>query len=143
MYHFHRDKDPFLVPPAALDRTRSSPAKSGVPGRNRPVFSPVLSYWKSALTRRSNVIAGPARKIPHSCVISRWKAKSQAKKNSIEFTGLRGNFLDLEAKQNLKWACRKECSILGEGNTLTKVVPARHDLTRSSQPRSHVPGGNH
>ena len=30
MYHFHRDKDPFLVPPAALDRTRPSPAKTSL-----------------------------------------------------------------------------------------------------------------
>ena len=46
--------------------------------------------------------ASPARNIPHSWGISRWKATCQAKKNSIEFTGLRGNFLDLESQTKLK-----------------------------------------
>ena len=46
--------------------------------------------------------ASPAKNIPHSWGISRWKATCQAKKNSIEFTGLRGNFLDLESQTKLK-----------------------------------------
>ena len=62
------------------------------------------------------------------------KLRARPRKPQYSLLGSEVIFWTLRAKQNLKWACRKECSILGEGNTLTKVVPARHDLTRSSQP---------
>ena len=60
------------VPTAALDRTRPSPAKLHVPGRNRPCFSPVLSYWERALTWRSR---SEERRVGKECLRlcrSRW-----------------------------------------------------------------------